>query len=83
MAGSCWREVTPQRRALHRRKHRPNQIWSGAISGAHARHVARLPWFHRDPFDRMRIAQAQSEQLVSLTADERFTHYGGFVRLVR
>lgn len=34
------------------------------------RQVALLPWHHRDPFDRMLLAQAQVEKLVLLTADE-------------
>ena len=31
---------------------------------------------HRDPFDRMLIAQAQCESLALLTVDERLTAYG-------
>jgi PIN domain nuclease of toxin-antitoxin system len=37
--------------------------------------LARLPHHHRDPFDRMLIAQAQSEQLPLMTADHRMTPY--------
>jgi PIN domain nuclease of toxin-antitoxin system len=32
--------------------------------------VSLLPWHHRDPFDRMLVAQALVEKLVLLTADE-------------
>lgn len=53
------------------------------LTAAHARQMALLPWHHRDPFDRMLVAQAQSEKLVFLTADEGVTRYGEFVRLVR
>lgn len=53
------------------------------LTAAHARQVASLPWHHRDPFDRMLVAQAQSEKLVLLTADEPVTMYGDFVLLVR
>ena len=41
----------------------------------HGLGVARLPMHHRDPFDRLLIAQARSEGLAVVTADRRFTHY--------
>lgn len=41
----------------------------------HALHVATLPPRHRDPFDRLLIAQAQIDQLPILTADPSFTLY--------
>ena len=41
----------------------------------HALHVATLPALHRDPFDRLLIAQAQIEQLPILTADTSFALY--------
>ena len=53
------------------------------LTATHARQVALLPWHHRDPFDRMLVAQAQSEKLVFLTADDVVINYGNFVRLVR
>jgi PIN domain nuclease of toxin-antitoxin system len=37
--------------------------------------VAELPMHHRDPFDRLLIAQARSESLTILTADHRFSDY--------
>ncbi len=37
--------------------------------------VAGLPLHHRDPFDRLLIAQAQSERLTILSADRRFSAY--------
>lgn len=37
--------------------------------------VAELPLHHRDPFDRLLIAQARSESLTILTADRRFSDY--------
>lgn len=52
------------------------------LTAEHTRHIALLPWHHRDPFDRMLIAQAQSENLVFLTADDGVTRYGDFVRRV-
>jgi PIN domain nuclease of toxin-antitoxin system len=46
------------------------------LTATQARRVALLPWCHRDPFDRMLIAQAQSERLVLLTSDEALAAYG-------
>ncbi len=53
------------------------------LTAAQARQVAVLPWRHRDPFDRMLVAQARAENLILLTADDRLRAYGDFVRLVR
>ena len=53
------------------------------LMAAHARQVAVLPWRHRDPFDRMLVAQAQVEKLVLLTANEALTAYGAVVQLAR
>ena len=53
------------------------------LSFRQTRQVAELPWHHRDPFDRMLIAQAQVERLVLLTADEQLAAYGDCVRLER
>jgi len=46
----------------------------------HSQQAGRLPMHHRDPFDRMLIAQAQAEGLQILTKDENFPAYG--VRLI-
>ena len=40
-----------------------------------ALHVAGLPPHHRDPFDRLLVAQAQIEQLTIVTADRVFDAY--------
>ena len=53
------------------------------LAATHARQVALLPWHHRDPFDRMLVAQARTEKLILLTADSNVTAYGDFIRLVR
>ncbi|MGH8622275.1 MAG: type II toxin-antitoxin system VapC family toxin [Burkholderiales bacterium] len=45
------------------------------VHHSHALHVARLPPHHRDPFDRLLIAQAQLEGLPILTADAQFERY--------
>ncbi|HEX7835036.1 MAG TPA: type II toxin-antitoxin system VapC family toxin [Pseudolysinimonas sp.] len=41
----------------------------------HGRKVRELPLHHRDPFDRMLIAQAIEEDLVLATVDETFSRY--------
>jgi PIN domain nuclease of toxin-antitoxin system len=38
--------------------------------------VRSLPWHHRDPFDRLLIAQAQEEGLMVVTRDRAFESYG-------
>lgn len=43
---------------------------------SHCQRVALLPFLHRDPFDRMIISQAQTENLGILTADSLFVPYG-------
>jgi PIN domain nuclease of toxin-antitoxin system len=48
----------------------------------HAVAVARLPALHRDPFDRLLIAQAISEPLHLLTADAQLEPYSALVRRV-
>jgi len=45
------------------------------IEHVHALAVASLPLHHRDPFDRILIAQAQVEQIPILTADSTFGAY--------
>jgi len=52
------------------------------LTASHTRPVSLLPWCHRDPFDRMLVAQAQVENLVLLTADGLLTAYGPFVHVV-
>jgi len=53
------------------------------LTAAHTRQVSLLPWHHRDPFDRMLVAQAQVEKLMLLTADGALAAYGDAVRLAR
>ena len=45
------------------------------VSIEHARAVATLPWHHRDPFDRLLVAQARSEDAVVVSGDERLRAY--------
>lgn len=53
------------------------------LAAAHTRELARLPWLHRDPFDRMLLAQARVAGLHLLTADEAIAAYGEGVLLAR
>lgn len=46
------------------------------ISVFHGEQAGDLPLHHKDPFDRMLIAQAQAEGLQILTKDEHFPTYG-------
>jgi PIN domain nuclease of toxin-antitoxin system len=41
----------------------------------HAEALAKLPWHHRDPFDRMLIAQALTERLSIVSRDKLFDRY--------
>lgn len=52
------------------------------ITFQHAVAVANLPALHRDPFDRILIAQAISEPLHFLTADAQLQPYSPLVQLV-
>lgn len=53
-----------------------------AVSASHAAAVAALPVHHKDPFDRMLVAQASEEALVLLTNDAQLERYGSQVQLV-
>jgi PIN domain nuclease of toxin-antitoxin system len=50
------------------------------FTSAHAKTVGLLPWLHRDPFDRMLLAQARTEGFVFLSHDENVIRYGDSVR---
>ena len=50
------------------------------VSGAHATAVDLLPPIHRDPFDRLLVAQAQIEGITLLTTDEVVARYPGPIR---
>jgi PIN domain nuclease of toxin-antitoxin system len=53
------------------------------ITGEDATAAAGLPMLHRDPFDRMLVAQAARRGLVLMTADRRLVDYPVPVRLIR
>lgn len=46
------------------------------VTAAHAQRVEHLPWHHRDPFDRLLVAQAVAEGATLVSADARVTRYG-------
>ncbi|GAB3356160.1 type II toxin-antitoxin system VapC family toxin [Modestobacter lapidis] len=58
------------------------QLQRLAVTAEHAAAVEHLPSVHRDPFDRLLVAQATSEDAVLLTADRVLLGYGDAVRLV-
>jgi PIN domain nuclease of toxin-antitoxin system len=45
------------------------------IKTTHLTVLESLPWIHRDPFDRMLIASAISEQITIITADKNIAKY--------
>lgn len=62
----------------------PGKIWKAArqtgleelvVSGEHAVGVDALPWLHRDPFDRILVAQARMERMKLLSVDTRVNAY--------
>lgn len=46
-----------------------------SISIQHARAVEQLPPHHRDPFDRLLVAQARAESATLVTGDDRIRSY--------
>ena len=50
------------------------------VTGAHATAVDLLPPIHKDPFDRILVAQAQIEGVTLLTTDEIVARYPGPIR---
>ena len=52
------------------------------VTGRHAVAVADLPPIHKDPFDRLLIAQATVERITLLTADAVIARYPGPIRKV-
>ena len=52
-----------------------NRVLSLPIRVEHALRVADLPRYHRDPFDRLIVAQAQLEKMTVITTDPIFSKY--------
>jgi PIN domain nuclease of toxin-antitoxin system len=47
-----------------------------AVTVEHAEAVGELPWHHRDPFDRLLVAQAGLERAVVISSDDALRGYG-------
>ena len=69
----------------------PNEVLAGVepagfthlpILGIHAAKVVELAAIHRDPFDRILVAQARLEPMILLTDDEMLRGYGDLVEVV-
>ena len=69
----------------------PHALRMGSLQGGfrelpiqveHVLAVQHLAWIHRDPFDRLLVAQAAQERLGLLTADRTLVGYGKGVRWV-
>lgn len=60
--------------AIPRHMHRNGISWL-QVFPRHIRTVSALPWIHRDPFDRLMIAQAQEDSLTIVTSDHTFSTY--------
>jgi PIN domain nuclease of toxin-antitoxin system len=54
-----------------------------SVGSQAAAHVAELPLLHRDPFDRLLVAQAMIEPAMLYTADQRLPMYSELVRRIR
>ncbi len=58
----------------------PTLLGAGAqplpVTLDHAAAVETLPWHHRDPFDRMLVAQALAEGAALVSRDDRLRQYG-------
>ena len=52
------------------------------VTAAHAMRVTGLPAVHRDPFDRLLVAQSLAEPMTLLTNDAILVGYGPLVQLV-
>ncbi|MGB9754353.1 type II toxin-antitoxin system VapC family toxin [Roseiflexus castenholzii] len=53
-----------------------NRIRLLGITISHTAKVSTLPFHHRDPFDRLLVAQAQVEQMPLVSSDAAFDAYG-------
>ena len=68
--------------ALFRRNLLNNSYQELAVAGEHAVALASLPPLHKDPFDRMLVAQSIVEGITLLTSDPRVAQYPAPVRRV-
>lgn len=59
-----------------------NGYWELPVTSEHAVNLESLPPIHKDPFDRILIAQATAEGITLLTTDEQVALYPGPIRKV-
>jgi PIN domain nuclease of toxin-antitoxin system len=52
------------------------------ILGVHTEMLAQLPLLHKDPFDRLIVAQAMTEPMQLITGDVLLKQYSDLVRLI-
>jgi PIN domain nuclease of toxin-antitoxin system len=67
---------------LLRRGLRDNGYTELPITSEHAVSIDSLPPLHKDPFDRLLLAQALCEGITLVTSDVQLARYGGPVRKV-
>jgi len=67
---------------LLRREMQDNGYKEVTVTSSHVLAVLGLPRLHRDPFDRILIAQSIVEGITLLTADPAMARYAGLVRQV-
>lgn len=66
--GPGWARLIPEELSRNRIRQIP-------LQPAHCEEVSRLPWHHRDPFDRVLIAQARIEDCTLFSRDESIDDY--------
>ena len=71
-----------QRTPLQRRGLLDNGYAEIPVTSQHAVNIDGLPPLHKDPFDRLLLAQALSEGITLLTSDTQLARYPGPVRKV-
>src|ERR1017187_9530279 len=88
---SIWEISIKHAKGLESFHARPGTVWEGllengyaelAVHGKHAVAAGSLPPIHKDPFDRILIAQAMVEGITLLTADATIAQYPGPIRRV-
>jgi PIN domain nuclease of toxin-antitoxin system len=72
----------PRTRVVSRERGRTPERAEIAVEGDHAVAAGRLRPLHKDPFDRIMVAQALVERATLLTADAAVARYGDPVRFV-
>ena len=68
-------KLHPHWATLFKREMQNNGIEWLPVRPEHCERVATLPFHHRDPFDRMLVAQAQQEKMMILSADVNLRNY--------